>query len=108
MTERADPVMAWLGVVFALLVGYELAVDVSPGTADVLRWTGWAIWGVFVVEYAAKLWIAPSRVRFVRRHWLETLALLVPTLRVLHMFRLVSVMSLRRHYQFQRARPCKA
>ena len=89
VTERADPVMAWLGVVFALLVGYELAVDVSAGTADVLRWTGWAIWAVFVVEYAVKLWVAPARARFVRRHWLQALALLVPTLRVLRMLRLM-------------------
>lgn len=89
VTERADPVMAWLGVVFALLVGYELAVDVSAGTADVLRWTGWAIWAVFVVEYAAKLWVAPARARFVRRHWLQALVLLVPTLRVLRMLRLM-------------------
>lgn len=27
--ERADPFMAWLGVLFALLIGYELAVDLG-------------------------------------------------------------------------------
>lgn len=89
VTERADPAMAWLGVLFALVVGYELAVDVSPGTASALRWAGWAIWAVFLLEFAAKLWIAPSRLRFVRRHWLQALALLVPTLRVLRMLRLL-------------------
>ncbi|HUF00857.1 MAG TPA: hypothetical protein VMN35_00400, partial [Gaiellaceae bacterium] len=89
VTERADPAMAWLGVVFALLVGYELAVDLSPATGSVLWWTGWGIWALFLGEFAAKLWIAPSRTRFVRRHWVQALALLVPTLRVLRMFRLL-------------------
>ena len=60
VTERADPFMAWLGVVFALLVGFELAVEVSARTARALQWSGWAIWAVFVLEFVAKLWLAPA------------------------------------------------
>ncbi|MBD0328821.1 MAG: ion transporter [Thermoleophilia bacterium] len=89
VTERADPFMAWLGVVFALLVGFELAVEVSPRTALVLQWVGWSIWAVFLVEFASKLWLAPRRLRFVRRHWFQAAALLVPTLRVLRFLRLL-------------------
>ena len=89
VTERADPFMAWLGIVFALLVGFELAAEVSPGTARALQLAGWAIWIVFALEYAAKLWLAPNRLRFVRRHWLQLAALLVPTLRVFRFLRLV-------------------
>lgn len=89
VTERADPFMAWLGIVFALLVGFELAVDVAPRTERVLEWTGWAIWGTFVVEFVAKLWLAPRRLHFVRRHWFQAIALAVPTLRVFRFLRLV-------------------
>lgn len=39
-TERLDPAMAWLGVLFALLVGYELAVDLSPSAARALELRG--------------------------------------------------------------------
>ncbi len=88
-TERADPFMAWLGVVFALLVGFELAVDVSPGTATALEVVGWTIWGVFLLEFGAKLTLAPRRLAFVRRHWIQVLMLVVPTLRVLRFLRLV-------------------
>lgn len=88
VTERADPFMAWLGVVFALLVGYELAVPLGDGASQAVLAAGWAIWGVFLVEFAAKLWLAPRRVRFLRRHWLQALMLLVPTLRVLRFLRL--------------------
>lgn len=88
-SERADPFMAWLGVVFALVVGYELAVDVGPRASSWLTAAGWTLWGLFVVEFGAKLWLAPSRRRFLRRHWIQALALMVPTLRALRFLRLV-------------------
>lgn len=81
--------MAWLGVVFALLVGYELAVDLGPSASRALTLAGWCIWAVFLLEFAAKLWLAPGRLRFLRRHWLQALGLVLPTLRFLRFLRLV-------------------
>lgn len=89
VTERADPLMAWLGVVFALLVGFELAVTLGPGSAKGLAAVGWVIWALFLLELLVKLWLAPRRVRFVRRHWVQVLMLLLPFLRVLSFLRLV-------------------
>lgn len=88
-TERADPFMAWLGTLFALLVGYELAVDVSPRASGILEIAGWAIWAVFALEFLAKLWLAPVKRRFLRRHWLQITMLAIPTLRVLRLLRLL-------------------
>ena len=88
-TERADPFMAWLGVVFALLVGYDVAVDLSPGATRALTIVSWAIWLVFAAEFGAKLWLAPRRRRFLRRHWLQVVGLLVPWLRFLRFLRLL-------------------
>jgi voltage-gated potassium channel len=90
-TERLDPVMAWLGVLVALLLGYELAVPLGPSAARVLSIAGWVVWAVFLVEFAAKLYLAPARGRFLRRHWVQVLGLLVPTLRVLRFLRLLRV-----------------
>lgn len=81
--------MAWLGIVFALLVGYELAVDLTPATARALEIAGWSIWAVFLLEFLAKLWLAPAKRSFLRRHWLQVLMLAVPALRVLRFLRLV-------------------
>lgn len=89
VTERADPFMSWLGVVFALLVGYEIAVELSPGAALSLEIAGWAIWAAFALEFTAKLWLAPRRMRFLRRHWWQVVLLAVPMLRVLRFLRLV-------------------
>ncbi len=90
-TERIDPFMAWLAVVFALTVGYELAVEPPPATASVLMAVGWVVWTIFLLEFVARLWLAPRRLRFVRRHWVQLLALLLPALRVLRFARLVRV-----------------
>jgi voltage-gated potassium channel len=87
--ERADPFMAWLGVLFALLLGYELAVDLSPAASGVITAVGWVIWALFAAEFAAGLWLAPSRARFLRRHWLQLAGLLIPTLRILRFVRLL-------------------
>lgn len=87
-TERLDPFMAWLGLMFALLVGYELAVELTPRAQRGLTVAGWVIWAIFAGEFAAKLWLAPTRLRFLRRHWLQLAGLLVPTLRALRFIRL--------------------
>jgi len=89
VTERADPLMAWLGVVFALLVGFELTVTLGPRTATALSTAGWIIWAVFLLELLAKLWLSPRRARFVRRHWVQVLMLLLPFLRALSFLRLM-------------------
>lgn len=88
VTERADPFMAWLGILFALLVGYDLAVDLSPGASTALELAGGGIWAVFAIEFAAKLWLAPKRLRHLRRHWWQPLLLALPFLRVLSFLRL--------------------
>ncbi|MDQ3066056.1 MAG: hypothetical protein M3R12_02730, partial [Actinomycetota bacterium] len=79
-TERSDPFMAWLGIVFALLVGYELAVEPGGARATVVLFAGWAIWAVFALEFLARLRLAPAKLRFLRRNWLQALGLLIPTL----------------------------
>lgn len=89
--EWLDPPMAWLGVLFALLVGFELAVPVSPATASALTGVGWAIWGIFLLEYAVSLYAADNRLRFIRNHWVSALGLIVPTLRALRFLRLLRI-----------------
>jgi voltage-gated potassium channel len=83
-TQRLDPLMAFLGIVFALLAAFQLAdAGLSPGWARALDVATWTIWAVFVVDFAAKLVAAPSTWRFLRGNWLAVLMLLVPTLRLL-------------------------
>jgi len=91
--ERLDVPMALLAVLWAALVAYEL---VAPATQrDELAVVGNVIWVVFVVEFAAKLWVSGKPLRFLRRRWPSVLFLLLPALRVLRIvraFRVVRVL----------------
>ena len=89
LAERLDPFMAWLGVLFALLVGYEIAVELTPRAAQVLSVAGWCIWAIFGLEFGLRLYAAQGRVRFLRDNWFSLLMLAVPTLRVLRFARLL-------------------
>ena len=42
-----------------------------------------------LTEFAAHLYLAPQRLRYVRRHWIRALAILIPTLRFLRFVRLL-------------------
>ncbi len=91
VSERSDPFMTFLGVLFALLVGYELAVDLRPETARVISFIGWTIWALFLAEFLVELYLAPRRLRFVRRHWFRVIRIVIPTLRLLSFVRLLRV-----------------
>jgi voltage-gated potassium channel len=88
--SMVEPVMALLGVVFVAL----LFVDLS----GVVQGTGWspavsraqtAIWVIFIVEFAARLFIAPSKLTFLRTNWFSALSLALPFLRPCRALRLL-------------------
>lgn len=85
-SERLDPLMSFLGIVFALLAAFQLAEpDLSGGWARAFDVSTWTIWAVFVLDFLAKLVLAPSPLGFLRRHWIAILMLVVPTLRLLRL-----------------------
>lgn len=87
--ERADPFMAWLGVLFALLVGFDIAAEPARPWDRIIDWVGWTIWALFALEFGLQLWFAPNRRRYLRRHWWQPPMIVLPTLRVFRFFRLV-------------------
>ena len=89
LSDRTDPFMAWLGVVFALLVGFQLVAQVRPPMGRALDVAGWLIWAVFVADFVVKLVVAPAKGRFLRRHWVQLIGLLLPTLRLFSFLRLL-------------------
>jgi voltage-gated potassium channel len=75
-----EPVFVALSAVWIALVVVELVGDGLPRSLEILVWV---IWGLFVVEFAVGLLIAPSRVRFARSNWLTALSLVLPAFRAL-------------------------
>lgn len=78
----------WLPVLVVPLVSH-----VSAGAADVLGGIDYLVWAAFVVEYLVKLYLAPSRSRFVRRHLIDLVVIVVPVLRPLRVLRLLRLIT---------------
>jgi voltage-gated potassium channel len=91
-TQRLDPLMAFLSIVFTLLVAFQFAEPrLSTAWARALEVSTWFLWGMFVVDFVAKVIAAPSATRFLRRHWLTLVMLLIPTLRFLRFAALLRI-----------------
>ncbi|MBA3276036.1 MAG: ion transporter, partial [Chloroflexia bacterium] len=83
-----DPVMAGLGFVFLglLLLDYS-AIELSDAATSRLFWALQVIWVIFLIEFAARLIVAPAKGEFLRSNWLGALTLALPFLRPLRAFR---------------------
>lgn len=75
--------LAWLLLVVAELVW---------GGSRLLEVFGTAIWAVFLAEFAVRLFVAPDKIRFLKRNWLTVIALIVPALRIFAAFRFFRIL----------------
>ncbi|MGX1268790.1 potassium channel family protein [Streptomyces phaeoluteigriseus] len=83
----------------AYLSGYAVHV-LATGLPDVWRdlclAVTFAAWALFAVDYAVRWRLGGEGRRFVRRHWLDTLVVLLPLLRPLRIVRLYEAVLRRR------------
>ncbi|MGV9559311.1 potassium channel family protein [Streptomyces sp. NPDC003401] len=81
------------------LAGYAVLV-LAPGLADAWRDCSLAVllasWALFVVDYAVRWRLSGQGLRFVRRHALDTLVVVLPLLRPLRIVRLYEAVLRRR------------
>ncbi|MFH9553503.1 potassium channel family protein [Streptomyces sp. NPDC051445] len=91
-TQR--PLLA-LAVVFAVAYAVPI-VDTSADHALTAACTGveWVVWGAFAVDYGVRLALTPDRRLFVRTHWLDLCAVVLPMVQQLKLLRLVSTLLL--------------
>lgn len=83
LASRLDLPMAALGIVFGLLVLAETVVEPRGNVGVAFQVTTWVLVAVFVGEFGLRLYVAPSRVAFLRRNWLQLVFLVLPFLRIL-------------------------
>ncbi len=103
--EQMSPQAGWerhtqrplLALAVAFAVAYAVPiVDASAGPSVTAACTAveWVVWGAFAVDYLVRLALAPQRREFVRRHWLDLCAVVLPVLQPLRLLRLVSTLLL--------------
>jgi voltage-gated potassium channel len=85
LLDRLTPMMSALGLLFLLVVVGERIAAPESVTGTALRVVGWALWGAFVAEFAARLVVAGDRRAFLRRNGWQMVFLFLPFLRVLRL-----------------------
>lgn len=81
VAERLDRPVTIAGVVLVAVLVVDNLTPRDTVLAAVLAVVGWVLWALFVVEFVARLVIAPSTARFLRRNWWQLVFLAVPFLR---------------------------
>lgn len=86
-----DLPLSLASLVLVLIAIIQLGGEVEPPWDGRMEVLGWALWGLFFVEFAVKFVLAPDKRRYVTRRWLDVLVLLVPFLRFLRLLRVLRV-----------------
>jgi voltage-gated potassium channel len=87
LEAAAEAPLQVLGFVWLVL----LVLEFTAGLGPFLEAAGYAIWAVFVLDFLARLAIAPDRARFLRRNALTVASLLLPAFRMLRVARALRV-----------------
>lgn len=92
LLDRLTPVMATLAVLFVLVVFGETMAEPNSKLSAALTITGWVIWLAFVIEFLARIAIAPDTSAFLKKNWWQVLFLILPFLRIFRLIRVVRIM----------------
>jgi len=76
------PMLALAFVWLALLV-----VELIWGESLLFEVIGTIIWVVFILDFAVEFVLAPHKVAYLKRNWLNAMSLLIPALRLFRVFR---------------------
>lgn len=85
--EQLDRPMAALGIVFLLLVLAETVIGPRGAVGTTFQVLTWLIIAVFTGEFLLRLYVAPSRLKFLRRNWAQVIFLVLPFLRLFRVLR---------------------
>lgn len=80
--QALDGIMVILSAAWIALLVADL---VSGGLPRSLELAVWAIWAIFLLDFAIEFTIAPAKIRYLRSHWLTVVSLALPALRILRL-----------------------
>jgi voltage-gated potassium channel len=86
VSRALDWPMTLLSFVWLGLMIVEFTWELAP----VLEALSYGIWIAFVLHFGLEFWIAPDKWKYLRNNWLTALALVLPALRGLRLFRMAA------------------
>ena len=92
-SQRSDLVMTVLGIVWIPVLELPVLTHIPASMNATFFVLDSVVWALFILEYLVKLYLAPSRVHFVRTHLIELLVIALPLLRPLRVLRVFNLLS---------------
>ncbi|WP_109778906.1 potassium channel family protein [Streptomyces sp. CG 926] len=93
--RRSQTPLLLLAVAFAVAYAVPIvAPDARTGVHRACTYVEWVVWGAFAVDYVVRLALAADRRHFVRTHWLDLAAVVLPLVQPLRLLRLVATLML--------------
>lgn len=93
--RRSQTPLLVLATGFALAYAVPIvAPDAPPVVHRACLVTEWVVWAAFACDYLVRLGLSPARKAFVRTHWMDLAAVLLPMIQPLRLLRLVSTLLL--------------
>ncbi len=88
-----DAPATFLAVVFVLALAAELVLSAQGNPVPaILSWAQTGIWIFFGVQFGLGIPVSPNRGRYLRRHWITAVSLLLPFFRILRVLRAARVL----------------
>ncbi|MFE9094157.1 potassium channel family protein [Streptomyces sp. NPDC007264] len=84
-----------LAVAFAVAYGVPIVhPHASPRLTSACTVVEWVVWASFAADYLARLGLSRRRLEFVRTHWPDLFAVVLPMLQPLRLLRIVATLTL--------------
>lgn len=77
-----------LAIVWLVFLVLELTQGLSQTQQSIVT----VIWVLFILEFLLKLFLAPQKLRYVKKNWLTLLALVIPAFRVFRLLRAIRLL----------------
>ncbi|OKK19416.1 ion transporter [Streptomyces sp. CB00455] len=93
--RRSQTPLLVLAVAFAVAYAVPIvAPDAAPPVHRACTATEWTVWAAFAADYLVRLALSPARRAFVRTHWMDLAAVVLPMIQPLRLLRLVATLML--------------
>lgn len=96
LVEIIEIPMMILALVSLTLIVIEFTAKLTPEQSRRISFAQSLIWGVFVLEFVLRVFLAENRKKYLRRHWLDGLIAFIPFLRILRVVRAARALRLLR------------
>jgi voltage-gated potassium channel len=81
--------LAILAILYLVLYSYEVLGHLPPALFFDFVVISDVIWGIFIIDFLARFFLSPEKVKFLKRNAIELVALILPFFRAFRMFRVV-------------------